>query len=133
MSPQTPSGSTGWVWLAPVYGLTSRVEVALPIEFVTSKAGSEIADFGAEARIRIFDRSDSREEYDLAESIRLRSAAHSFEGKVFNVVASYLSAAQLLCVTRRDSFPSAQHCLWQFRGKAPRLRIDRFPSDYGLA
>lgn len=35
-----------------------------------------------------FDRSDSREEYDLAESIRLRSAAHSFEGKVFNVVAS---------------------------------------------
>lgn len=35
-----------------------------------------------------FDRSDSREEYDLADSIRLRSAAHSFEGKVFNVVAS---------------------------------------------
>jgi len=26
--------------------------------------------------------------YDLAENIRLRSAAHSFEGKVFNVVAS---------------------------------------------
>lgn len=35
-----------------------------------------------------FDRSDSREEYDLAESIRLRSAAHAFEGKVFNVVAA---------------------------------------------
>ncbi|WP_457140045.1 carbon-nitrogen hydrolase family protein [Modestobacter sp. SYSU DS0511] len=35
-----------------------------------------------------FDRSDAREEYDLAESIRLRSAAHSFEGKVFNIVAS---------------------------------------------
>jgi nitrilase len=35
-----------------------------------------------------FDRSDSRDEYDLAESIRLRSAAHSFEGKVFNVVAA---------------------------------------------
>jgi len=35
-----------------------------------------------------FDRSDSRDEYDLTESIRLRSAAHSFEGKVFNVVAS---------------------------------------------
>lgn len=35
-----------------------------------------------------FDRSDSREEYDLTESIHLRSAAHSFEGKVFNIVAS---------------------------------------------
>lgn len=35
-----------------------------------------------------FDRSDSRDQYDLSESIRLRSAAHSFEGKVFNIVAS---------------------------------------------
>lgn len=35
-----------------------------------------------------FDRSESRAEYDLSESIRLRSAAHSFEGKVFNIVAS---------------------------------------------
>lgn len=35
-----------------------------------------------------FDQRTDTSEYDLAESIRLRSAAHSFEGKVFTVVAS---------------------------------------------
>ena len=35
-----------------------------------------------------FDQRVDAPEYDLAESIRLRSAAHSFEGKVFTVVAS---------------------------------------------
>lgn len=35
-----------------------------------------------------FDQRTGAPEYDLAESIRLRSAAHSFEGKVFTIVAS---------------------------------------------
>ena len=35
-----------------------------------------------------FDQRIDAPEYDLAESIRLRSAAHSFEGKVFTVVAA---------------------------------------------
>jgi nitrilase len=35
-----------------------------------------------------FDRREDEPEYNLAESIRLRSAAHSFEGKVFTVVAA---------------------------------------------
>jgi nitrilase len=35
-----------------------------------------------------FDQRAGAPEYDLAESIRLRSAAHSFEGKVFTVVAA---------------------------------------------
>ncbi|MDV3126005.1 carbon-nitrogen hydrolase family protein [Mycobacterium sp. 21AC1] len=35
-----------------------------------------------------FDQRADAPEYDLAESIRLRSAAHSFEGKVFTVVAA---------------------------------------------
>lgn len=35
-----------------------------------------------------FDQRTDAPEYDLAESIRLRSAAHSFEGKVFTVVAA---------------------------------------------
>ncbi|GAA5056447.1 nitrilase/aliphatic nitrilase [Thermocatellispora tengchongensis] len=35
-----------------------------------------------------FDQRTGAPEYDLAESIRLRSAAHSFEGKVFTVVAA---------------------------------------------
>jgi nitrilase len=50
-----------------------------------------------------FDRSESRAEYDLAESIRLRSAAHSFEGKVFNIVASTaLDDAAVDLVARGD-------------------------------
>lgn len=35
-----------------------------------------------------FDRSAVRDDYNLAENIRLRSAAHSFEGKVFSIVAA---------------------------------------------
>jgi nitrilase len=35
-----------------------------------------------------FDQRTGASEYDLTESIRLRSAAHSFEGKVFTVVAA---------------------------------------------
>lgn len=35
-----------------------------------------------------FDASTDREDYDLTESIRIRSAAHCFEGKVFSIVAA---------------------------------------------
>lgn len=35
-----------------------------------------------------FDANADRSEYDLTDSIRLRSAAHSFEAKVFNIVAA---------------------------------------------
>jgi nitrilase len=35
-----------------------------------------------------FDRNVARGDYNLAENIRLRAAAHSFEGKVFSIVAS---------------------------------------------
>ncbi|NIK61519.1 carbon-nitrogen hydrolase family protein [Kribbella shirazensis] len=35
-----------------------------------------------------FDQRPDRPEYDLLDSIRLRSAAHTFEGKVFSVVAA---------------------------------------------
>ncbi|MDJ1114911.1 carbon-nitrogen hydrolase family protein [Microbacterium dauci] len=35
-----------------------------------------------------FDGSPDRDDYDLTESIRIRSAAHCFEGKVFNIVAA---------------------------------------------
>ena len=37
-----------------------------------------------------FQRPESEDAYDLTEAIRLRAAAHSFEGKVFNVVSSGL-------------------------------------------
>lgn len=35
-----------------------------------------------------FDSSPARTDYNLTESIRIRSAAHCFEGKVFNIVAA---------------------------------------------
>lgn len=50
-----------------------------------------------------YDRSEIRAEYDLVESIRLRSAAHSFEGKVFNIVASTaLDSSAVDLVARGD-------------------------------
>ena len=35
-----------------------------------------------------FDAAQAGNDYDLAEAIRIRGAAHAFEGKVFNVIAS---------------------------------------------
>ncbi|AGC61015.1 amidohydrolase [Mycobacterium liflandii 128FXT] len=50
-----------------------------------------------------FDQRAGVPEYDLAESIRLRSAAHSFEGKVFTIVAATVLDAQAVdAVARGD-------------------------------
>ncbi|HZB84681.1 MAG TPA: carbon-nitrogen hydrolase family protein [Rubrobacteraceae bacterium] len=37
-----------------------------------------------------FQRPDTEDAYDLTEAVRLRAAAHSFEGKIFNIVSSGL-------------------------------------------
>ena len=50
-----------------------------------------------------FDLREGKPEYDLADSIRLRAAAHSFEGKVFTVVAATaLDAAAVEHVAQGD-------------------------------
>lgn len=50
-----------------------------------------------------FDQREGKPEYDLADSIRLRAAAHSFEGKVFTVVAATaLDAAAVEHVAQGD-------------------------------
>ncbi|GAA4263375.1 carbon-nitrogen hydrolase family protein [Dactylosporangium darangshiense] len=50
-----------------------------------------------------FEQRDGKPEYDLVDSIRLRAAAHSFEGKVFTVVAATaLDAAALDRVAQGD-------------------------------
>ena len=47
------------VWWAPVFGMTDRLEIALPIELVYERSegmgGTELARFGAEARWRLTD------------------------------------------------------------------------------
>jgi nitrilase/aliphatic nitrilase len=50
-----------------------------------------------------FDQREGKPEYDLADSIRLRAAAHSFEGKVFTIVAATaLDASAVEHVARGD-------------------------------
>lgn len=80
--------------LHPVDAAGAKVGVLLCGENTNTLARYALLAQGEEVHIATyppawpFDRSDGREEYDLAESIRLRSAAHSFEGKVFNIVAA---------------------------------------------
>lgn len=80
--------------LAPVDVAGTKVGMLLCGENTNPLARYALLAQGEEVHIAAyppawpFDRSDSREEYDLAETIRLRSAAHAFEGKVFNVVAA---------------------------------------------
>ena len=50
-----------------------------------------------------FDQRSNMPEYDLEDSIRIRSAAHSFEGKVFSVVAATaLDDEAVECVAQGD-------------------------------
>ena len=48
----------GWIWFSPIYGLTDHIEIAFPWEVVVSPAGTRIADFTAEMRIRAYDVND---------------------------------------------------------------------------
>lgn len=54
------NASPGWIWFAPVYGLTQHVELAFPWEAVVTPAGTQITDFVAEARIRLYDPNDDQ-------------------------------------------------------------------------
>lgn len=80
--------------LHPVHTSGANVGVLLCGENTNTLARYALLAQGEEVHISTyppawpFDRSDDRADYDLAEAIRLRSAAHSFEGKVFNIVAA---------------------------------------------
>lgn len=80
--------------LEPVQIAGAKVGVLLCGENTNTLARYALLAQGEEVHIATypptwpFDRAEDRDDYDLAESIRLRSAAHSFEGKVFNIVAA---------------------------------------------
>ncbi len=80
--------------LEPVQTSGANVGVLLCGENTNTLARFALLAQGEEVHISTypptwpFDRSSDRANYDLAEAIHLRSAAHSFEGKVFNVVAA---------------------------------------------
>ena len=59
-APKPGTPSPGWLWLAPVYGLTQHVELAFPWEAVVTPAGTQMTDFAAEARIRLYDPNDDQ-------------------------------------------------------------------------
>lgn len=47
--------TSGWIWFAPVYGLTNHVELAIPWEVVVTPKGTQLADFTLEGRFRLYD------------------------------------------------------------------------------
>lgn len=80
--------------LEPVMAAGAKIGMLLCGENTNTLARYALLAQGEEVHIASypptwpFDRAASREDYDLAEAIHLRSAAHSFEGKVFNIVAA---------------------------------------------
>jgi hypothetical protein len=52
------AATAGWIWFAPVFGLTEQVELAFPFEAIAKQTQTAITDFTAEARIRLGDPQD---------------------------------------------------------------------------
>ena len=47
-----------WIWWAPVFGLTQRLEVALPFQVRSVKGNTELESFEADVRLRLQPRGD---------------------------------------------------------------------------
>ena len=47
-----------WIWWAPVFGLTQRLELALPFQVESSRDFTWLDSFDADARLRLFPRGD---------------------------------------------------------------------------
>jgi nitrilase len=62
-----------------------------------------------------FDSGTDRKDYDLTESIRIRSAAHCFEGKVFNLVVATALGDDAVAATARGDEQIAE----RLRGSQP--------------
>jgi hypothetical protein len=49
----------GWIWFAPIFGVSERVELAFPWEAVITNTSTAISDFVGEARIRLGNLDDT--------------------------------------------------------------------------
>jgi hypothetical protein len=56
--PQQPS--VYWVWWGPVFGLSQRLELALPFQVRSSRSVTALDSFEADLRFRLFPRGDER-------------------------------------------------------------------------
>src|SRR3954469_15651346 len=52
--PQRPA--TYWIWWAPVFGLSQRLELALPFQVRSTQSTTELESFEADLRFRLFPR-----------------------------------------------------------------------------
>ncbi len=59
-SPGTAEPSRYWVWWGPVFGLTQRLELALPFQVQGSRESTRLDSFDADLRLRLFPRGDDR-------------------------------------------------------------------------
>jgi hypothetical protein len=56
--PQQPSAY--WVWWGPVFGLSQRLELALPFQVRSTRGATALESFEADLRYRLFPRGDDR-------------------------------------------------------------------------
>lgn len=54
--PQKPA--TYWVWWGPVFGLSQRLELALPFQVLSTQSSTQLESFEADLRFRLFPRGD---------------------------------------------------------------------------
>lgn len=59
-SPKPGHPTPGWLWFAPIYGLTQHIELAFPWEAVVTPAGTQMTDFAVSARLRLYDPNNDK-------------------------------------------------------------------------
>ena len=52
------TASTGWLWFSPIYGVSERLEIALPWQLNASEQNTRLIAFGFEGRYAFFDPLD---------------------------------------------------------------------------
>ncbi len=58
-SPEVPSSPARyWIWWAPIFGLTQRMEVALPFQIRSVRGNTQLESFEADLRLRLQPRGD---------------------------------------------------------------------------
>jgi hypothetical protein len=79
-----------WIWWAPVFGLTQRLELAVPFEVVASRERTQLESFSADLRLRINPRGDDSPWQPLVRVAYRQSIHTSQPSRVdANLVQSY--------------------------------------------
>lgn len=91
-SPGVPDrDATYWIWWGPVFGLSQRLELALPFQVLATYDSTQLASFDADLRLRLFPRGDDSPWQPLLR-VSYHEAIHTTQPSRIeaNLVQSYL-------------------------------------------